>query len=184
MLLIPTSLFKATQHAPKAWGRGEDPGSPEDEGCGQDAHSSAASLPCQVLAAPRGGVEAMDAVPVPAGWWGRRPGAPWSKRSGRKQLAGDQLPAHCSCRWKSWGCPAWTADPSTEERGSFVVVAGRGEQLWDSPGPASPSMGCLQLVQALSCVCAGVRRACVCIWCWTKLLDLESSALSTPPQWP
>lgn len=117
MFLIPTSLFKATRHALKARGRGEDPGSPGDEDHGEDAHSSAASLPCQVLAAPRGCLGVMDAVPVPAGWWGRGPGAPGSKRAGRKLLAGDQLPAHCGCSWKSRGCPAWTANPSMEEQG-------------------------------------------------------------------
>lgn len=121
-----------------------------------------APLPFQVLTVPQGSTRGVDAVPVPAGWCGQWPGALCSEQGRKKLLAGDQLPAHCSCKWKSWGGTAQAADPSMQEWESFVMVVRIGEPRASNPLPGV-SAACAGMV----CVCAGECRA----YMWIMLVD-------------
>lgn len=99
VLLIPTSLFKAMQYVlkPLCWGREEDPGSPKDKHCQEDACSSA--LPSPHCPTRQHMWHECNPSASRVVWTVAR--APCSEQGRRKLLAGYQLPAHCSCKWKS-----------------------------------------------------------------------------------
>lgn len=116
----------------------------------------------------------MAPSPVPAGPRGWQPGAWRNKQAGGKPLAGDQFLAHCSCRGRSWGHPAWLAGLSKQDGGRFAMglspAMGSREMLWGSPGPASPSMGHLPTGSRLCSLCRGRHRAYLCF----RVLDEAS----------
>lgn len=130
---------------PCAWGRGED------LGC-EDSCFSAACLHCWVLAGPTAPVASAGAMapsPVPAGQWGRQPGAWYNKHSSWKVLARDQFPAHCSCSQRSWGHLTWAAGLTGQDQRSFALglspAMGTGEKHWSSPGQPPPPQGACSL---------------------------------------
>lgn len=171
MCLIPTSLFKITPRAFKAPGPGAEGRTrarPEELGCEEDSRSSAACLPCQVLAAPT--------APVPAL-------APWlpaqcrrGSGAGSQRHGGISKPAESCWLGTNFHHIAAAAGEAGATRHGWQARPGRigGALPWgcpwlwgeESPGPASHSTRRLPTLLWVCDLCRGRHRAYLCFWCW------------------
>lgn len=150
LYLKPCNMFLK----PLCWGGEEDPGSPKDKHCEEGACSSALPSPhCPTRQHTWHGCHPNASRVV---WTVAR--APCSEQGRKKLLAEYQLPAHCSCKWKSWGCMAWAADLSMQEWESFVMVVG----IWE-PRASNSLPGVFAACTGMVCTCAGDHGAYMCI---------------------
>lgn len=120
----------------------------------------------------------MDAIPMPAGWCGQWPG----HRAVSKAAKSSWL----SINFQHTAAANGKAEAAWHEQQTYPCRNGKALWWWwgyESPGPATLSLGCLQLVQAWS---ARVQETMepTCVSFWLMLLGLESSAVLPPPKWP